>query len=525
MRLQTILIIAILTIAAVLRFYGLGAKVLWQDEAMSWRLLTFSLPELIHRSGGTGTVHPPLFYMCLRPWVALFGVSEVSLRFLPALFGVLAVFGAFIVTREIDCLSKTQGSGNGDPQLGALLAAALVALNPMQIHLAKQARGYSLAIALVTCSSWALLRALRGGKHSRAFWGLYAVLTLLLCYTHYVGLFLVAAQGAFIALYLAAAKRAQPLSGDAHILDQQARIDYRHRQVWLASIVLAVIVAGYAVWAPSLFKQSATVADRSWQPALTMQRIALETSIAISSTFASRSTFSPSFAWMVTGFVLLAMLALFARDWDGRFIAILGVVPAVLTIVYSAIVGPNLYYSRYLSLTEIIWLVALGYFVGCLRNVVVRWVFAIILVCASAYCCYQAWDVVGPGGNPGMRAAAMYIQDNVKESELIYAGDYCTFLELLYYCRDGAHPSYIVDADQVVPGATRTAHLTGADLITLEQASALKSTGIWRTYRTGWPRPKLPSGNWLLRETENFEQDYRWEGTVIIEHYRRAEDR
>lgn len=58
-----------------------------------WSLLLLiskmSLSQIVQATGAD--VYPPLYYFILHYWVALFGTSEVAVRLLSVLFGVLAI--------------------------------------------------------------------------------------------------------------------------------------------------------------------------------------------------------------------------------------------------------------------------------------------------------------------------------------------------------------------------------------------------------------------------------------------------
>ncbi len=84
------------------------------------------------------------------------------MRGLSAALGLVTIVGTYLVVRELGILpTRTPVERSG---AAALLAAMLVALSPMQIELSRTAHGYTLAMALLTLSGWAVLRALRGGK-------------------------------------------------------------------------------------------------------------------------------------------------------------------------------------------------------------------------------------------------------------------------------------------------------------------------------------------------------------------------
>src|SRR5947209_5855379 len=74
-----------------LRLWHLNQRSLWFDEAFSWRLIQFPLPEMLWRAGHDNS--PPLYYILLQGWVALWGESLFFLRLPSVLLGGAAVLG------------------------------------------------------------------------------------------------------------------------------------------------------------------------------------------------------------------------------------------------------------------------------------------------------------------------------------------------------------------------------------------------------------------------------------------------
>ncbi|MEW5957304.1 MAG: glycosyltransferase family 39 protein, partial [Chloroflexota bacterium] len=152
--------------------------------------------------------HPPLYYLLLHPWQWLLGESAWAMRFAGVVAGVLVVAALFALAR------RTRQS-----LTVCLLAAALLAINPLQIWLAQDIRSYPFFTLLGLLSSWALWVALQRAaqpdhKHPLATvkhpyrikthdprytpWLLYIYLTIASLYVHYYTVFLIAFQGLFV---------------------------------------------------------------------------------------------------------------------------------------------------------------------------------------------------------------------------------------------------------------------------------------------------------------------------------------
>ncbi|HEX8734908.1 MAG TPA: glycosyltransferase family 39 protein [Pyrinomonadaceae bacterium] len=158
-------------IYAGLRFWNLTASCLWFDEIFSvhaaahdWRnLFGFVAQDLIH---------PPLFYVLLKIWIAVGGESLVWLRFFPVLFSVLAVIPFILLCRDLSLRLRTTA-----------LALTFFAVNGSLIKYAQEVRMYSLLLFFALVSYWLFVRFLNTEK------GLLILLivNVLLVYTHYFG--------------------------------------------------------------------------------------------------------------------------------------------------------------------------------------------------------------------------------------------------------------------------------------------------------------------------------------------------
>lgn len=159
--------------AAVFRFVSLGRQPLWLDEAVDASFASLSFWNCVFAEH----VHPPLYRTLLHFVVLGFGNSADALRFLPAVFGILAVPSMAILARQLHLKME-------------LTAAALVATSPFLIFFSQENRDYSLFILLALLSTWAFLRFRETG-HGRA---LYCGLSVLLLYTHYLAVFVLLAH-------------------------------------------------------------------------------------------------------------------------------------------------------------------------------------------------------------------------------------------------------------------------------------------------------------------------------------------
>ncbi|MGC9332766.1 MAG: glycosyltransferase family 39 protein [Anaerolineae bacterium] len=182
-----VLLILITLLASGLRLYALDAQGLWYDEGFSVYLASMDLAEITTRTAAD--IQPPLYYYLLHGWIALFGDSEVAVRSLSALFGVLAVplMAAMAV--------KLFGS-----KLAGLLGALLFAVSPLHVWYGQEVRMYTLLVFLTLLSSYLLLLAIYAEERWQVAgaWAGYTVTSVAALYTHYFAFFVLA----FHAIYL-----------------------------------------------------------------------------------------------------------------------------------------------------------------------------------------------------------------------------------------------------------------------------------------------------------------------------------
>jgi mannosyltransferase len=132
-----------LLLATGLRFYHLAGQSFWSDEGNSVALAKASLAEITARTALD--IHPPLYYWLLHGWMQVFGDSEVAVRSLSAVAGVLLV--ALIYRLGARLFGAWAG----------LLAAFIAALSPFQIYYAQEARMYALLTLVGAMAVWATL--------------------------------------------------------------------------------------------------------------------------------------------------------------------------------------------------------------------------------------------------------------------------------------------------------------------------------------------------------------------------------
>jgi len=133
--------------AFLLRLVALNQS-LWLDEAITAKVVRqfslFQIPSLFSPTD----FHPPLYYLFMKMWSGIFGMSEIALRFPSVLFSLLTGHILFLIATRY----KNERFG--------LWVAALYLFNPLVIYYAQEARMYALVTFLLT---WCLYFALEAG--------------------------------------------------------------------------------------------------------------------------------------------------------------------------------------------------------------------------------------------------------------------------------------------------------------------------------------------------------------------------
>ncbi|MCA9708191.1 MAG: glycosyltransferase family 39 protein [Myxococcales bacterium] len=126
--------------------------------------------------------HPPLYYALAWLWVQAFGCSITVLRSLSVVLGLLALPSMYWLCVELLAPpAHDRGPVGLDGRRLGTVAVMLLAVSPVHVLYAGEAREYALWTTLTLVSSAALLRAWR--RRTGPAWVLYAVSTTLSLYT------------------------------------------------------------------------------------------------------------------------------------------------------------------------------------------------------------------------------------------------------------------------------------------------------------------------------------------------------
>ncbi len=231
-----------LILAFLLRVWGLGAQSLWYDEGFSVDLAAQGWRQIL-----LGELNlPPLYNLLLAGWMRLAGPSEFAVRYLSAFFGLLIV-----------ALGGVLGGLLLGRRAGAL-AALLLAVSPIEVWYAQEARMYALLGALTLASTVILVRLLDGERRP-ALWAGYAVANIASVYTHYYAALVLAAQAVWVLV---------------HVL---SRRDWRLGRSWL--VAQGSLGLAFAPWLPVLLGQWRAANTTYWPGALSLGFVVRESAL------------------------------------------------------------------------------------------------------------------------------------------------------------------------------------------------------------------------------------------------------
>jgi uncharacterized membrane protein len=165
-------LLAIIILAALLRFYRLGVKQLWNDEILQ---LLHSRPDSVRgilQGVAQDRGSAPLDYFIQHVFLShLHGAIEWTARFHAALFGVLAVLLIYLVCRTLF-----------NNQQFSLASALLLCFYPFHHHYSQEGRPYSLFLLLTLILYLIFIRSLK--RNRRYIWGSFAAVAVMAFYTH-----------------------------------------------------------------------------------------------------------------------------------------------------------------------------------------------------------------------------------------------------------------------------------------------------------------------------------------------------
>ena len=403
---------AICLIGMALRLHALDSHGLWSDEMqrVMWSaghefesiFAGFPQSYLVHQPPRPFLPslevlqrhNPPLYGSILRFWMQLFGFESDFIMRLPSVLagvvGIAVLYAAALAA--------------GAQRRAALLAAAMMAISPFQIHYAQEVNHYTLAVACVSLSIWLFYR---WSERNQLWTGVALTMTILAALlTHYCAFLVFVGQGA------------------ALLLDQRG--GWRRRALLLVPYFSAATLFLFQL--PTALIQLREMTDPGQIGAFAGWRGATSGLLDLTQVAWLGNPFlQPQFlAWGATALALAALAWYLLRGSDpGRWqLACVALIPPILTIVLFFFMRANsLMWPRY-------WLVCTpaGYLLlarAVSQARLTAWVSVALLVVASCIGLpeqyahsMESWNFVAADVNArgGPRDAVLVHPSNLAES-------------------------------------------------------------------------------------------------------------
>ncbi len=191
-------LLAIIALAFALRLPQLEFQPLWWDEGYSVFFATRDFWTMIERTAID--IHPPFYYTLLQIWMSVVGKSDIALRLLSVLIGVVTIPLVYALAQRLFADKRI-----------ALVAALLFAISPFHIYYSQEVRMYGLVTLLGLASVYLCVQLLGMTPGTRASAGTalaFILVTTAALYTQYYAAFILAAEIVLVlAIYLVIDRR------------------------------------------------------------------------------------------------------------------------------------------------------------------------------------------------------------------------------------------------------------------------------------------------------------------------------
>ncbi len=207
-----IALVAVIALYVAVRLWRLTDHCLWFDEIFSIHAAKHSWDGLL-QFVALDLIHPPLFYVPLKLWIAIGGESILWVRSFPLVFAVFSIFPLVLFLRELKQNKRV-----------LLICLCLLTFNGILLKYSQEVRMYTMMECLALFSMWLFARYFFKGK---SFVPL-VIINVLLVYTHYFGWLVVGSEVTAILIF--------------------QRIKWRRAVVMTAVTLLSFLPWMYAVW-------------------------------------------------------------------------------------------------------------------------------------------------------------------------------------------------------------------------------------------------------------------------------------
>jgi len=489
---ECVLLCGILLGAVVLNLYGLTKTSLWHDEAFSMLLPQYSFAEMIKRAGLD--VHPPLYYILLRPWFALLGESLFSLRAFSALFSLLSTLLIYFLVKKV---FKNNAA--------ALLSTALFAFSSFQIQYAREGRMYSIGTFFVIASSWLLIKALESNNWKT--WTLYSIMAVAGIYTHYYVIFSIVGQALFIAHWIIRQNR----------FNVKKLLRSKALRLGLFSCILIALI--FAPWLPYFARQVSQVQENYWIPP--MNKWSIPATIFKMLVGKDINTHEKALQVLMIAIIitLLGIIFLIVKKINSQskwLMILLFTTPFLGAALLS--LKRAIYLDRYFIFCQPFLAIMIALAVMEIKKRPIRKAIVIILTLFTVLSFPFYWQRLKVAQKPGIKPIAEYLNKEVEADHGLYVGSSFVYFIFQYYNETGIKP--LLYADGPLSHFSGTALLDEQNMVRSIGLDSKKYNTVWMLNTTGYGnyQPEVPV-NWKKIE-EKAAEDVSNRGWIIATKYR-----
>jgi len=387
-----LLLVALATIVGgLIRFSGLSGRDFWFDESCTYIYVHYLFDWPFTSSFFVESTNTP-YYFLLRIWTDLFGETEAAYRSLSAL----------VATVTIPIVGATAWRLRGS--LAGVIAAVLVAVNPLHVYYAREARAYALWVLALSCALYALVEASKTGR--KRWWIAFGVAMLFSLYTHY-----------FSVYFFAASVSCVLLSNDTRRTGRQWAITAGAVAAgFVPCLLVAVLPAaslGGAKWVAPTFDALTAIPHSLWAMLPSGAYPSHLRGLSIASTETASQASALVVCARVVPAVLLAAIVAIAlwhkspgvRSARRDFCFLLGVSigPLVLALLYAIVVSPNYLVGRYDLVAWPAFVVLVSIVVSELARAVRKGFMLSLIACAVLVGC-SAIPLIRMSDAPGVKS-------------------------------------------------------------------------------------------------------------------------
>jgi mannosyltransferase len=370
---------------------------LWRDEAFSVLIAEHAPTDIVRLTAAD--FNPPLYYLILHYWMMFFGSSEIAVRLLSFFFHVLLIFVVYHLGKYVF---------RGMPLFSLILMPLFVAINPLLLYYAFEARMYSLLALLATTSMYFFIKKQ---------WRWYVAVSILGLYTHLYVTFIFIAQTTY-ALW-SSGRVKNPIK------------DIRRSRSFFFALTGTALA--FLPWLPVLFDQIQR-SKESW-----IYPINVEVGKALLGNLYTGFEGNPPFFWQYSAIISLiiitASLHVMVKKPNNTTTPLIFLfwlfVPTAL--VFTISIYKPLYANRYLIFSAVAEVCILALSVAYVSNEKLQRLYCgVVLVGTVAF---QSW-YAPYHRKVDFRTTIHVIEENMTKQDILLAENPLSFFELMYYADD-----------------------------------------------------------------------------------------